>query len=660
MGVPAFFRKLNKRHKIVRSNPDKPIRALYIDTNCLLHPQCFTVLDMNRDLTNQRLLFRKMFQRVVAYIDYLIRLTNPTELVYIAIDGVAPLAKINQQRMRRFGFANNYRSEVYKKHGIKTNDSWSNIVITPGTQFMFELHKMLGAYYTNKVKNNTDPKCTYKVIYDSYLSPGEGEHKILQHLKMNTSPDEENATVIYGLDADLIFLSMASQIPNIYLLRESSQFNRSDEDGDDNSIEQELCYADIDFAKKSINVEFSEYYRKFVTNNGEDYSKTGMFDDGSDDDQEQELKMDSIKDIDFTNDYIFICYFLGNDFLPHLPSIDINMDGMEVLFNAYIDVFQTLGRNLISINPKTGKVTIDNEFLIEFIKIVATKEEDFFRRTLPDYLKKARHKRCFESETHKREVWRIENLKDVKVDDVIQLGVGEAHEWKYRYYSHYFKTHEHQKELVDKVCHNYVEGLVWVARYYFESCPSWRWQYKFTHAPFLSDLIDYIRHRDVMKDFNVEVHGPIDMYTQLVSVVPAVYSDILPQSLRHLSSSAESPIIDMFPLKYDVDMINKTQLYKCIPMIPYLDVNRVDRCVKDAKLTKPEKQRCVTTAPADLGTCGKVARALIKSTSSSKASVSTSKPSTQLKVVKSSKSIKKEKDSDDTEDTSTGDMDNTK
>ena len=598
MGVPLFFRLLNKKYNIVKSNPDKPIVSLYIDTNCLLHPQCFTILDMNRNLTDQKKLFEKMVKRIIDYIDYLIRLTNPKRFVYISIDGVAPVAKINQQRMRRFGYVNNYRNEIYKKNGIDVNESWSNIVITPGTTFMYDLHNALLAYYKNHITSNTDAQRTYKIIYDSYLTPGEGEHKILQHLKTNTSIDENDATVIYGLDADLIFLSMASQVPNIYLLREASHFKRGDDENvDENAIEQELLYADIDFAKKSINNEFNEYYNKFITETNND-----MFGAPVENDTDHK-KTSNLDKFNFTNDYIFICYFLGNDFLPHLPSIDIAMEGMETLFNAYIDVFQLLGRNIITIEEKTCDISIDNEFLIEFIKLIAMKEEDFFKRTLPENMYRHNQKRCFEIDKHKKDIWRVENLKDVKINDDVRLGIGEASEWKFRYYSHYFKTSEHMNEIVDRVCHNYIEGLLWVARYYFEKCPSWRWQYKFTHAPFLSDILSYMNNKEVMSDFNFNNDEPVDMYTQLVSIIPAVYSDILPDGLRHLSSSIDSPIIDMYPIAYEIDMINKTQLYKCIPMIPYLNISRIEECVKTVKLSKIEKLRNERKEPFDLGRC---------------------------------------------------------
>ena len=585
MGVPAFFRKLIKKYKIVRNTPNKPIHALYIDANCLFHPQCFKILELHKDDINQASLFKKMASRIIAYIDYLIKVCNPSDLVYISVDGVAPLAKINQQRMRRFGYANNYRHDVYRKHNIKFNDSWSNIVITPGTQFMYDLHLYLQKYYTSKLKMNANEKCTYKIIYDSYLTPGEGEHKIFQYLKANKSETKNNATIIYGLDADLIFLSMASQIPNIYLLREADQFIDNYCDNVDKThdvCETKLCFADIDFAKHSINDEFNDHYQRYTTVKTNKYVKTQWF--------------------NFTNDYIFICYFLGNDFLPHLPSININMDGLETLFNCYMDVFQNCGKCLMTYDNHE-KIHIDTIFLREFITLIASKENTFFRRDMPYHLSRQYKKRCFETDHHKKEIWNIENLKNINIIDKIRLGYGNADEWKFRYYSHYFHTSEHMNDTVDMITHNYIEGLLWVARYYFETCPTWRWQYKFTHAPFLSDIMSYIKNKDIMKDFETRIEGPVDMYTQLVSVIPPAYSNILPKTLSHLNNTLRSPIIDMFPLTYEIDMINKTQLYKCIPMIPHLDVERVECAIACLVLSEADKLKCTFHGPFNLGTC---------------------------------------------------------
>ncbi len=585
MGVPAFFRKLIKKYKILRNNPDMPIKELHIDGNCLFHPACFKILDIYKDETNQQILFNKMSDRIIAFIDYLIQLTCPEELVHITVDGVAPLAKINQQRMRRFGYANNYRTEICRKHNIKTNNSWSNVVITPGTQFMYDLHVKLKTYYEHKIATNTDPLYKFKIVYSSYMTPGEGEHKILQYIRENNNENEltKKAIVIYGLDADLIFLSMASHVNNIFLLRETNQFIRSDDqeplNQEHDSVGEEMCFVDIDFAKKSINDEFNGYYNQYIdnknvviSNNNDQCEMFGRCPMDEVDSYAHNPK--NIDECDFTDDYIFVCYFLGNDFLPHLPSININIDGMELIFNVYMDVFQDHGKKLITF--KNDRVEIDNDFLLNFVTILASKEEDFFRRVQPEYLKKHLHKKCFETEPHKRDLWRIENLKNVHIDDPIKLGHGEAHEWKYRYYSHYFKTDEHMQETIDSISQNYIEGLLWVARYYFEKCPTWKWQFKFTHAPFLSDLVHHMKNKDIMKNFNIKNEKPVDMYTQLVSVIPSAYAHILPDHLRNLSNSAYSPLIDMFPQTYHIDMIYKTQLYKCIPIIPFLDVKRVE------------------------------------------------------------------------------------
>lgn len=563
MGVPAFFRKLTRKYKLIRKSMEKPVGTLYIDANCLFHPQCFKELSLNKDINDVNILFDRMSSRIINYIDYIINLIKPEDLVYIAVDGVAPVAKINQQRMRRFASAHNYKYNIYRKYGIKFNDNWSNIVITPGTQFMYDLHIRIKSYYVNFV-NTKCPK--FKILYNSYLSPGEGEHKILQHIKENISITEKRATVIYGLDADLIFLSMSSQRPNIFLLREVKQFDRTDDD-DGEAIEEELCFADIDFTKRSINNEFNEYYKKYII------------------DGKINKKNICVDKFDFINDYIFICYFLGNDFLPHLPSIDIDAYGLETILDVYIDIFQNMGTNLISFEK--DNININNVFLIEFIASLASKEEHYFRNVLPEHMRRSNNRKCFETERYKKEIWNTENLKNCKIVDKVRLGHGKQDEWKYRYYSHYFKTDEHMGEMVDDICHNYLEGLLWVTRYYFEKCVNWKWQYNYTHAPFLSDIMTYISNKNIMKDFDTNpINEPVDIYTQLLSVVPPDYTSILPDTIQHLNNSSLSPIVDMFPLVYELDMINKTQLYKCIPIIPHLDIERVESIIQQTKFSE--------------------------------------------------------------------------
>ncbi len=586
MGVPGFFKELITSYpKIIKTSTDKNIKALYIDANCLFHPQCFKILELYKDETNYDVLVKKMIKRILDYIDYLIRFINPIELVYLAVDGIAPVAKINQQRSRRFGYANNYRHEIYRKHGVPFNDTWSNIVITPGTVFMHQLHIAIKKYYTQKIASNTDKIVTYKMIYDSYHTPGEGEHKILQHIKKYNKNTTDDAIIIYGLDADLIFLAMASQVNSIYLLRETSEIKKVDTEVMNefkDNVEQELVFADIDYAKDCIN----DYIEKAIQKMNDAYKVEENQDD---------IYTYKAEGIDFINDYIFICYFLGNDFLPHLPSIDIKINGLKIVLDSYLKTFESHNENLIGFDGKNIK--INNKFLCDFITILANAEETFFVDLLPDHLIKHQRRRCFDYEPYKKEIWEKENLRNIVTNDPIRLGDGMPDEYKFRYYAHYFKTSEHVDYMIKKLCENYLEGLVWVAKYYFEECPSWRWQYKYTHAPFLSDIVKYMH----LISNDIPYSPPVNMYTQLVGVIPNIYAYILPEPLRYLSSSKSSPICDMFPTSYQIDMINKTQFYKCVPMIPYLDINRVEAVVKTIKLDDDAEEMSKITKTYMLG-----------------------------------------------------------
>ena len=120
MGVPGFFASLYSKYKntnFVFSKLDLvgeknsqisfdigSIDELYLDTNCLIHPVCFRVEAENESLitTNLGRLEDKMIKEVILYIEHIIKYINPSKLVYIAIDGVAPMAKIKHQRLRRF------------------------------------------------------------------------------------------------------------------------------------------------------------------------------------------------------------------------------------------------------------------------------------------------------------------------------------------------------------------------------------------------------------------------------------------------------------------------------------------------------------------------------------------------------------------------------
>lgn len=576
MGVPGFFKWLLKRYKhnkkiITYSIDSDNISVLYLDANCLFHPQCFKVLEKVAKLNMNDIgkIEGIMMERIINYIDYLISLVEP-ELVYIAVDGVAPMAKMNQQRARRF--KSSYDKELYdsiKKKYEKEIDIWTNTVITPGTKFMEKLHQNIIKYVDNL---NRD------VIYSSYHTVGEGEHKILQHIKDNKK--NEDYVVIYGLDADLIFLSLASNEDNIYLLREDYYLNNKkksavfEEDMDDiiNEVSEELTFVSMDEMKICLNSTI-----------------IGMI----------EEHMNCIYDTEknFSDDFTFLCYLLGNDFLPHLPSIDISIGGLDKIIKVYVKLFcDNNGYDLI--NRENNKITINNEFFLAILGKLSDSENYYFRKVLPKHTEHMKGVYMRGVTPYEKEMENIKFLRGMNIQDPVRLGEGNPKIWKYRYYEHYFRASNNQKELIKDMCSEYIRGLRWVTEYYFNKCPCWRWFYPYSHSPFISDISDYVNEYNAnINAINFYNEGPLKPLVQLLSVLPPDCSWILPKSYQTLTTSIDSPIIDMFPQKIKIDMINKYMFWKCIPIVPPMNIERIKACTNNIILDSDENIRNVISEP---------------------------------------------------------------
>jgi len=534
MGVPGFFVWLMKHnvHDNIILKKLENIHNLYFDANCLFHPKCFDILKLHSDITNTIKLEELMIKRILKYIQYIIDFVNPSDLIYIAVDGVAPIAKINQQRKRRYKSVIDmqYTNKMNEKYKINKNTSWSNIVITPGTDFM----KKLDSAIINHFKNNK------KIIYSSYKECGEGEHKIIRYIKHNT---KNKRNVIYGLDADLIFLSMSaySNEKEIFLLRELEHLKNTSRPITED-VTEPMCYLSI----KNVIDTYNEYILNKLKEN------------------EEFLDINLNNEYDFSKDFILLCFMLGNDFIPNIPSINIRVNGIEYITEAYCKMFEY-----------TQKYIYDNnEINWESIKIifdyVGSNEEEYFSTTFYDYKKKIQHRKCNATTSYDKEIWEHENLKDIKIEDIVKLGSGDKIEYKFRYYEHNFNSRINQQNMINKICKNYLNMIQWITKYYFDiKMPSWQYCYYFHNAPFASDLYSYLNNNEIKYD--VDYKDSISIETQLLSVIPKHYKNLLKECKVDTSKFDIIKSKFMFPNKYELEYDNKEQYWMCEAKLPIMD-----------------------------------------------------------------------------------------
>jgi len=160
--------------------------------------------------------------------------------MYLAIDGVAPRAKMNQQRSRRFRSSKEREAllaEYVAKEGkMPDTESFDSNCITPGTEFMFRLGIAFRRWIAYKMETDEFWKTGAEVVLSGPDVPGEGEHKIMDAIReIKSKPDPLTGApyvpgslrhCMYGLDADLIMLSLVTHEPFFVLLREKISTRR--------------------------------------------------------------------------------------------------------------------------------------------------------------------------------------------------------------------------------------------------------------------------------------------------------------------------------------------------------------------------------------------------------------------------------------------------
>jgi 5'-3' exoribonuclease 2 len=552
MGVPGFFMWLMKQYKnkkIVfpksKASEDDNINSvdyLLIDMNCMIHPECFkTLVDIKT--TSVEKIEAKMRKNVIDYLEKIIEHNMPRKGVYLAIDGVAPVAKMKQQRYRRFKSVSD--KELYdnlrKKHNKEIPIHWSNSAITPGTNFMKRLNERIIEWATAWSK-----KHKIEILYSSCNVPAEGEHKLLQFIRTNQLQHNSNYTYsIYGLDADLIFLALSTGLDSIYLMREGQILKE-----DTKEAVEGFNYVSIKILRECIVDTMRKYYNK-------------------DTDLIKNVNVDVILDNSrLVDDFIFICYLMGNDFLPHLPSLDIYSGAIDTLIEKYVETIKHFTNQYIVIR-EPNNCDINTEVFYNFLNRLAVDEEATLKLS---YGKKKFSAPCISTDPYDIEVHRIENMK-FKVADPIQLGKDSMVEWRTRYYNHYYKLKEDE---IDSYCMkmvgHYMKGLKWVTCYYFDKCPAWDWYYPYDNPPFLSDMIN---NKYNFQDIQFKLGEPMTPFEQLLTVLPRKSAYLLPECLQKIMLNNKGSAVHLYPNKFELDMIGKKKYWMVHPILPPLEISLI-------------------------------------------------------------------------------------
>uniref|UniRef100_A0A6C0JDZ3 Uncharacterized protein n=1 Tax=viral metagenome TaxID=1070528 RepID=A0A6C0JDZ3_9ZZZZ len=559
MGVPSFFRWLQLKYPSVieqckSGNPTK-FDNLYIDLNGIIHPCSHPEGQPPPESENE------IMDAICKSIDKLVNIVRPRKLIYLAIDGVAPRAKMNQQRARRFRTSKLAKEKLedishikskLKKKGIIINTQkkyqFDSNSITPGTIFMDRLSKNMQKYIKSRLQHHRLWKNVIVILSDSSV-PGEGEHKIVQFIrdqksKKNYNPDIHH--VLYGADADLIMLGLSTHEKLFTIIREEFNPDRIAYCEICNQAGHKLnnCVGVRDKTNKNYKPSEVKYLwvklyilRKYLKN---------------------ELHINNISfDYKFErslDDWIFLCFFVGNDFLPHLPSLSIQEGAIDMLVDIYKrDIKQN--NEYLTNNGKANTKQIKS-IMCELGK----KEDDIFKQ------------RFFKSKNE---------------HDIIQF---HKKNYQNRYYLE--KFNDQSLKLRTNVVDHYINGLCWVLKYYFKGCPSWNWYFPYHYAPFASDF-SYAKR--VRCNFNKNT-VPFKPFEQLVSTLPPAGSHLLPKVIGDLMINPNSPIIDYYPNNFKIDLNGKKYEWQGVTLLPFIDEERVKQALQnvDSLLTESEIKRNIS------------------------------------------------------------------
>lgn len=440
MGVPGFWggwlRRFFVDHRRFKESSDV-INTFSIDMNGVLHT-CLNKINSDSSIEGdiEEAFIQEIHRELTRICNKFCR--DGCQALIVCVDGVAPVAKMMQQRSRRF------KASMLPSEGKIDRNS-----LSPGTRIMDRIDEGIVTWATS-----TDAPPGLEFIKSSHRVPGEGEHKIFQVLKARSLQKPHQANLIYGLDADFTMISLVSEVRNIWLVREEQPV--SEQDGGSAASAAGRPVPQPSTTLLSIETLKTALKDTFM---GSKSVKTPL----------RQL----------CDDFVLVMSLLGNDFVPRVPDVGDVGGWINKLLTTYRELGIPLTERVVR---DSGSFPIPN---LENFKIFLT---EFSKKEAPNLAEIAVARFRF---PFKMVIECSEATTTTRGDSEISVNVPLLKErWYARAAASVGIIEENILPNVrDDMCLNFVKMISWILLYYGTQCDMSRTTfYPFHFAPFVSDL----------------------------------------------------------------------------------------------------------------------------------------------------------------------------
>ena len=463
MGVPKFFRWISERFPQINQRisegrrSDDYIDNFYLDMNGIIH----TCTHGDGIKPGSQPTEEEMVQKIFEYTERLIRIASPRKVIYLAIDGVAPRAKMNQQRSRRYRAPREQAqlAEQLARQGAPppSTPPFDSNCITPGTEFLHALGARYRGWIEEKMRSDPEWREGPTVIFSGADVVGEGEHKIMDFIRAGRRDghfDEDVRHCMYGLDADLIMLALVTHEPKFTLLRERQKFqkgrlaprrqgqprrptaptgiNDAKKVASANADDQDFVFMEVELLNALLGTTLRPQ-KPFATS--------------------ASAAAPPYESERIVDDFVFMCMLVGNDFIPGLPHLDVADGALNLMLRTYTELLPSLGGYL------TDKASIDLPRFETFMRTLSRHEPFVFAK---------------KAQAAARSGPRRGKAPAAPAD---------PRQYKREYYLQKLGMHPNDKEARTSLIQSYLEGLTWCLAYYHDGCASWDWCVPLHAAP---------------------------------------------------------------------------------------------------------------------------------------------------------------------------------